>query len=555
MHLICRQIHLMREARGFSTFYPLQQQLFAICIKSIFAGRFERATLLGCYQQLEAILESEGFAENVDLVTEYDRRLLADRTKDPLGLWKRVTHVVTERQYGKSFCMQLLAAAAMVTFRRFNVLITSNRKDLSETNRSYIVQLLIDTGHPMLVVNTSTVTMRRTRSRLSVRSESGVRGNDGEYVIVDEAAFVRPELYTRQIGPIIRKHKCTGNFFTTPKEDSLLWASLTEEPTHGDIRLLYLPGICRDCRAENRNDCSCFAYLAPEARFDQDTMRLISHFYKFDPAAFKEEIQGVTLKRDATLLNPETVTAFIEKRLPWNHSTARPMNKHIYVSYDPTGSNVSCTAFVTAYYDEALGKMVVFGIDNIKFEMDILKGVALVVRQLVQTLASFFPGCTLVTVLECVANLDHIQYVAGLFDQVGLEVGMAVDHVRHKREERMVPGASVNASTQVASFFWLSTLLSKSSIVLAEPLCCVAGMVLQQCVAPSYLADINVELLCSQMQKKHLVRRSKHVTLSDKDENDDILMALLNAIHVLFNTHRDVTVHWNRVQQARELDE
>jgi len=543
----CQLLNKALRSEGFGpcpVFFGMQRHALCVMLKAKFIARYGRTTMALIVGPFEAELKRHGFAEESEFWTDADVRSMARSAANPTTLYKRVTLLQSRRQYGKSLCMQYLAAVYLTIFPHEVVCLVSNHSGLNDQNRAEVVRLLRVFGQEFDVVNSTAVWLTNGNCML-VKTQQGLRGVRPTTILVDEAAFCRVDVFSRKLAPIMVNPNRVLHAFTTPNGDNLAWCSLMEEDE--EFRVMQVRDVCEDCEAEGQKSCLCLAHHAPDVFQSAEVQRLVRAFYKMDPQAYLEEVLGITVASDMGALPVKWVDLFLsEPRWPFEHAVV-PHRKRIYLSYDPTTHNVSGTAFLAFVQDHATRQIVLVHLDYEIFVTETVdSGVKRLVTTLTAQLAQRYPGHTIITALEANSSVPQTQRVAGWISSAGAAHNMQVVHQshQHKRSDKPVAGLWVDHNTKLGGYIELRRHLELRKLYVAPDVSTSALAVTNtRASAEALLAD-RLDSLRLQLIALKVSNGAKHQTISGKDKgksvNDDLAITMVNAFYLMCLTRYHV---------------
>jgi len=529
----CLLLYRALASEGFTEFFGMQRHLLCVMLKCKFGAYFGRASLALVMTEFGDELAKHGFVEEPEFWNDSDHHHHLNRKYDPTCLCSRVTLAQTRRQYGKSMVMQFAAAVYMTIFDRETVLLTSHRQKLNDQNRAEVVRLLKVFGQETPVINSGVVTLANG-NQLIVRAQGGLRGIRPTSMMIDEAAFVEESTFSRMIMPIMINPNRVTHAFTTPNGDNFTWSHLlscTEE-----YRVVIIRDVCERCRDQGRNTCLCMAHHAPDVFRSAEVQGLMNAFYGSDPQAYAEEVLGITVSSDATALPAAWIDRMIGRPWPFPHKLD-PDRKRLYLSYDPTGSNISGTAFVVAAQDRDSRTVALVHIDYEIFKTDTIDiGVGKLVADMVAHLAKRFPGHQLITALECNNNLSHTTNVAGMIDGACRLHRMQCLHTTRKMPGgTSTPGLLVDPKTKMDGYLWLRGMMDRGELLLDPDLRTSAKSVRSTRESEASMVQAHLDSLKRQLQALKLVMGPRHVQISGKHDgsNDDLAITMINLMWLM----------------------
>lgn len=514
-------------------FFGMQRHAICALLKAKWVARYGRATMSLIAAEFEAELSRYGFAEEPEFWTDGDRKAAL---RPPTGLYKRTVLLQSRRQYGKSLVMQYLAAVYLTVFDYERVLMTSNRANLNDTNRSVVVGLLRLFGNTLTVVNTATVELA-SGNVLWVRTQGSVRGARPTTIMVDEASFCRPQLFTEGVGPImINPNRCM-HAFTTPNGNNAGWCGLMRED--GDFRIVQVRDVCEACESAGRMVCLCYVHHAPDVFLSDEVQRHLRAYYRMDPQAYAEEVLGITVARDVGALPHSWIDRlFASPRWPFEHRVT-PMHRRLYLSYDPTSHNVSGTAFLVATQDRDTRRLVLLHIDYERFTTESINGgVRALVGTMIEQLARRYPQHTLITALEANNNASHTAEVAGMLDGACSKYGLTVIHTMHDKGTTVAsrtPGLWVDVNTKMAGYMRLRESLEYGELLLAPDMHTGAHVINRTRASTEALLADRLESLRLQLCALKLTQGTRCIMVSGKQDgaNDDLAITLINLFYIM----------------------
>jgi len=559
----CQLLNKALRAEGFGpdpAFFGMQRHALCVMLKAKFYGVYGRQTMALIQDPFEQELKRHGFAEEPEFWTEADSKAHARATVDPTALYKRVTLLQSRRQYGKSLCMQYLAAIYLTIFPHEAVCMASNHSGLNEQNRGEVVRLLRLFGQELTVVNAAAVHLANG-NYLLIKTQQGLRGVRPTTILVDEAAFCKVDMFSRKLAPIMVNPNRVLHAFTTPNGDNLAWCTLMEEEE--EFRVVQVRDVCENCEREGQKSCLCLAHHAPDVFQSADVQRLVRAFYKMDPQAYLEEVLGVTVAKDMRGLPAKWVDKFLAPaHWPFDHKVTANRQR-IYLSYDPTSHGVSGTAFVAFVQDAATLQLVLVHIDYEVFTIELVnQGVQKLVTTLVHRLAQRYPKHTIVTALEANANTPHVQSVAGWLERSAAANGMRIIHQMHKHPGHKEPvvGLWIDANTKMGGYLELRRHLELGQLFVAPDVTTGAAIVSQtrssaEALLSDRLATLRIQLIALQVGSG-----TQYHTVSGKKDgaNDDLAITMVNAFYLMCLTRHHVEsavlpLEYQNAEQLREM--
>ena len=541
----CQLLNKALRAEGFGPrpeFFGMQRHVLCVMFKAKFMGVYGRATMALVTQAFEAELQRHGFAEESEFWNEGDLAAAARIVSDPTALYKRVTLLQSRRQYGKSLCMQYLAAVYLTVFPYERVAMASNHAGLNEQNRAEVVRILKLFGQHLEVVNSSEVRLANG-NYLLVRTQQGLRGIRPTTILVDEAAFCRVDIFSRKLAPIMVNPNRVLHAFTTPNGENLGWCTLMEEDE--EFRVVRVRDVCETCEQEGQKTCLCLAHHAPDVFQSAEVQRLVRAFYRMDPQAYAEEVLGLTVASDMGALSGKWINRFLATpRWPFEHVLV-PYRQRLYLSYDPTIHNVSGTAFLAFTQDRDTRQLALIHIDYEVFVTETVDvGVQRLVTTLMHQLSQRYPKHTLVTALEANSSTPQTQLVAGWLDSAGDRCGMRVVHQMHKHggQTEPSPGLWVDHHTKMGGYLELRRHLKLGKVYVAPDISTSAHAVTMTRASADALLEDRLSSLRLQLLALKVSNGAQHQMVSGKKDgaNDDLAITMVNAFYLMCLTRHGV---------------
>lgn len=182
-----------------------------------------------------------------------------------------------------------------------------------------------------------------------VDNNRGYQSFDG--IIVDEAAYVQPEVYSRVVLPVLKLMGTTGVFLSSlNQDDENYFTQLAKIKTRsGDIafNVVGLEWVCAACKRRNERNCPHLAHNVP-SWFDSDRNFVLNQIGEIaDPYGYRTEMWGET-NSTKRLCFAETDLERFEK------SPAKFLlpPDSVYIFWDPGGGGGSLSAGVSFYIDK-----------------------------------------------------------------------------------------------------------------------------------------------------------------------------------------------------------
>jgi hypothetical protein len=352
--------------------------------------------------------------------------------------------------------------------------------------------------------------------------------------MIDEAAFVDEKTITRMLVPIMINPNRVIHAFTTPNGDNFSWnhhMACTDE-----FRVVVIRDVCERCQESGRTTCLCMAHHAPDVFRSAEVQALMNAFYGADPQAYLEEVLGITMASDATALSAKWIDRMVSRPWPFAHSVD-PNGKRLYLSYDPTGSNISGTAFLVAVQDRESHAFVIVHLDYEIFRTDTIDGgVCKLVDSMVASLAKRFPDHSLVTALECNNNLSHTANVAGMIDAACRRHRLGCMHTMRKLPTgASSPGFMVTAQTKMEGYLSLRRMLERGDILIDAQLSTSAKSVRNTRESEASLVQDHLGSLKRQLQALKVIMGPNHIQVSGKGDgsNDDLAITMINLLWLM----------------------
>lgn len=537
VEMVCGMMRRCIDLEHHDQFFSMQNHVVNAMIKAKFFCFYGRDVMAKVADEFEAELERNGFVDVPEFYTDADREGIL--SNDRLSLYRRVVIVQSRRQYGKSMIMQFLLACFLVVLTPEVCLMTSNHQNLNSQNRAAVVSKLRAFGEKIVIGNMSYVELG-SGNVLAVRSQAGIRGSRPTTIAVDEGAFCRESIFSRLLAPIMVNPDRTMFVFSTPNGDNESWRQLLLATD--TFRIIVIQDVCEACRSKGKDSCLCLSHHAPDLHQSREVRETLKAFYRTDEQAYQEEILGLSISQHASALHRPWIEDFFNSPMPPRPKLI-PHRKRIYVSYDPTGHNVSGTALMAAVHDQYTGKVAVIHVDYMRFEgVTIDTGVQMLVSAMIGRLAKRFPGHTLITALETNNNKSHVERVAGMFNQCCRVHKMQCIHLKHKEGTDMYPGLWTDNYTKMQGYCFLRTMLREKSLLMADSISCAEAETFSKAKRPGYVIQGALDNFKLQTMALRVTRGVNNcLKISGKESgNDDLAITLLNLIYLMRGTQYSI---------------
>jgi hypothetical protein len=181
-----------------------------------------------------------------------------------------------------------------------------------------------------------------------VDNNRGYQSFDG--IIVDEAAYVQPEVYSRVVLPVLRLMGTTGVFLSSLNQDEENYFTQLAKIKNrkGDLafNVVALEWTCAACKRKGEKTCPHLSYNIP-AWFDNDRSFVLNQIGEIaDPIGYRVELWGETTSKKRLCFSEADLERF--EKAPPKHLLP-PQSVSIF--WDPGGGGGSLSAGVSFYID------------------------------------------------------------------------------------------------------------------------------------------------------------------------------------------------------------
>ena len=263
------------------------------------------------------------------------------------------------RQMGKSTVVAAILCAMAVNCRGLNILVLSLNKraalNLKGMWEKCMAQVNTDNrvGHGFIrTMNTEVATTSRSLGssvddvctfKFVPSTASGSRGQQVHFAVVDEAAFVREEIFLALLLPLIAVAGCVCVCISTPPTfDNFFTQLLTKRDSQsGELiaDVLRIETICPECRKKRATTCPHVDSFLPPWQSDLSRRRLVSELFGGHNNDRDRETSGIVVMDARTAFEPVWIDALISPRAHYTFGTVKP--DAIMIAIDPSGGGAS----------------------------------------------------------------------------------------------------------------------------------------------------------------------------------------------------------------------
>ena len=298
-----------------------------------------------------------------------------------LNGWEEIRQEVMISLYrrgGKSWAVAMYCAAYLITQPYCQILIFSpsirQSRELLKSIRNFVRALMKprESKSYTVVSNADSYKINPSGVEDDIRSITAfpansdtIRGHGGDLIIIDEATFMRQDVFVAAILPMLMLNNAALICLSTLTDTDNYYAELVDmvhpdDPTRTFFKTFVIMRICDDCRRLG-NQMTCDHQESPEWLSDErfDTIKRVMEMRW--PEEFKNEILGQVRERKVRVFDSKLVSD-IKTLGPIVDNT---FPTYAYVSVDPGAFGVqSNTGLVSGYYNQN-GVFIITGIENI----------------------------------------------------------------------------------------------------------------------------------------------------------------------------------------------
>lgn len=176
--------------------------------------------------------------------------------------------------------------------------------------------------------------------------------------IIDEAAYVDPNLFYKVVVPILQMRQTALLALSSPEGSQNYFSrllTLKDNNGHDFFRVKNCNLICEECRKLDKEDQVKCNHVKPQTPWlsesKKDRMKLL---YATDPATSIRELYGMVEDDFIPCFDKNDIHRFFSRPAYDTRSTP----EYIFVTVDPSGGGMSQLAICSGFYDEALNFVV-----------------------------------------------------------------------------------------------------------------------------------------------------------------------------------------------------
>jgi hypothetical protein len=260
--------------------------------------------------------------------------------------------IICPRRWGKTFSVAMFCAAALLTCPHMNISVFSTGQRASSSLLDLCAKFALSTGKARVLKKNQENFHLKGSSSDDVRvlnsfpsSVSGLKGQGGKIVILEEASRLDKEVFTEVIVPLLGVKDTALIGISTPLDSTNFYSELiTARKPNGDplFNVLEISLMCEECKRAGSTSCPHSKELPPWKTGERQEM--VKQLMASNSAMYMREQLGVITTADTKAFGQtDILRAFKEENWALPNAISQ---REIFVAVDPCGGGVSGLAIV-----------------------------------------------------------------------------------------------------------------------------------------------------------------------------------------------------------------
>jgi hypothetical protein len=265
---------------------------------------------------------------------------------------------ITPRRFGKTTAVAMFVAALALAVPGITVAIFSTGRRASNLLLQQVKSLLLCVpGAAAKIISSNVETLHMADGSMTSKISSypgmarTLRGTGGDLIILEEAAFISPDVWTEVVIPLIEVKNTALIAISTPLDSSNFYSTLVnmkDENNHSVFEVLEARAACRACIESLPDPSKCpHVQLERPSWKSKEKQKVVRALYAGNEQTMLRESLGVVTEgANGVFLRKQIRYVFESERRPLPADT-----RHIYIAIDPNGGGPSKFAICSVVRD------------------------------------------------------------------------------------------------------------------------------------------------------------------------------------------------------------